>query len=234
MQLLVSVANLAEARDAVAGGADIVDAKDPSTGALGAVTLDTLQEIHAAVGGRRVVSAALGDATDERRIEHLAFDYASTGVGFVKVGFAGVTAPSCVERLMRAAIRGVGVSSLRNCGVIAVAYADSGGTTSVEPTALVDIAARAGASGVLLDTADKRGPGLLRLVPPAQLESWVARAHEARLTVALAGKLTASDLPLICTIGADIAGVRGAACEDGRSSRVSVVKVRRLTESLVG
>jgi (5-formylfuran-3-yl)methyl phosphate synthase len=236
MQLLVSVANLAEARDAVAGGADIVDAKDPSTGALGAVTLDTLQEIHAAVGGRRVVSAALGDATDERRIEHLAFDYASTGVGFVKVGFAGVTAPSCVERLMRAAIRGVRASALRNCGVIAVAYADSSGsgTTSVESTALIDIAARAGAGGVLLDTADKRGPGLLRHVPRAQLESWVARAHEARLTVALAGKLTASDLPLICTIGADIAGVRGAACEDGRSSRVSVGKVRRLTESLVG
>ncbi len=234
MQLLVSVASFTEARDAVDGGADIVDAKDPSTGALGAVTLDTLQEIHAAVGGRRVVSAALGDAAEENRIEQLAGDYSGIGAGFVKVGFAGVTDPSCVERLMRAAIRGVGVSSLRNCGVIAVAYADSGGTTSVEPTALVDIAARAGASGVLLDTADKRGPGLLRLVPPAQLESWVARAHEARLTVALAGKLTASDLPLICTIGADIAGVRGAACEDGRSSRVSVVKVRRLTESLVG
>jgi len=53
MQLLVSVANPTEACDAVDGGADIVDAKDPSTGALGAVALDRLQEIHAAAGGRR-------------------------------------------------------------------------------------------------------------------------------------------------------------------------------------
>jgi len=102
----------------------------------------------------------------------------------------------------------------------------------VQPTALVDIAARAGASGVLLDTADKGGPGLLGLVSPAALESWVARAHEAGLTVALAGKLTAGDLPLICAIGADIAGVRGAACEDGRSTRISWEKIRTLRSRL--
>ena len=232
MQLLVSVANPTEACDAVEGGADIVDAKDPSTGALGAVALHRLQEIHAAAGGRRVVSAALGDATDEQDIEQLAYDFAGTGIGFVKVGFAGVTDPSCVERLIRAAIRGVRASSLQNCGVVAVAYADSGGTTTVQPTALVDIAARAGASGVLLDTADKGGPGLLRLVSSTALELWVAQAHEAGLTVALAGKLTADDFPLICETGADIVGVRGAACDDGRSSRVTEGKVRRLTESL--
>jgi (5-formylfuran-3-yl)methyl phosphate synthase len=232
MQLLVSVANLTEAHDAVDGGADIVDAKDPSTGTLGAVALDTLREIHAAAGGRRVVSAALGDATDERCIELLACDYASTGVGFVKVGFAGVTDPSCVERLIRAAIRGVRASGLRSCGVVAVAYAESGGSTSVEPTALIDLAAHAGASGVLLDTANKSGPGLLRLVSPPALESWVARAHDAGLTVALAGKLAASDLPLIRAVGADIAGVRSAACVNSRSSKVDVENVRSLRRQL--
>ena len=158
MQLLVSVANSAEARHAVDGGADLIDAKDPSAGALGAVSLDTLRQIHAVVAGRRLSTAALGDAEDEKTIERAAFDYGSIGVGFVKVGFAGITDISRVERLLVAAVRGVRATDRPRCGVVAVAYADTGGATSVDPTALTDIAARTGATGVLLDTAKKTGP----------------------------------------------------------------------------
>jgi uncharacterized protein (UPF0264 family) len=228
IQLLVSVANSGEARHAVDGGADLIDAKDPSTGALGAVSLGTLREIQAVVARQRIITAALGDANDEAIIERAALDYGAVGVGFVKVGFAGITSPARVGRLIAAAVRGVDATRLERCGVVAVAYADTGGATSVEPAALVDIAARAGATGVLLDTAHKDGPGLLRLASTATLESWVTSAHGAGLTVALAGKLTADDLPCICETGADIVGVRGAACEDGRSSRVATDRVRAL------
>ena len=69
MQLLVSVANAIEARQALEGGADLIDAKDPSAGALGAVSLDALRQIRDAVSGRCVVSAALGDAIEEEGIE---------------------------------------------------------------------------------------------------------------------------------------------------------------------
>jgi len=228
MQLLVSVADSIEARHAVDGGADLIDAKDPLTGALGAVSLDTLRQIHAAVQGRRVVTAALGDANDEETIERAAFAYGRSGIGFVKVGFAGTTDISRVKRLTLSAVRGVRATGPPHCGVVAVAYADTGGTTSVNPTALVDVAARSGARGVLLDTAQKDGPGLLRLVSPAALERWVALAHRAGLIVALAGKLTADDLPVICETRADIVGVRGAVCEEGRSSRVTAERVRAL------
>jgi uncharacterized protein (UPF0264 family) len=228
MQLLVSVANATEACHAVDGGADLIDAKDPSAGALGAVSLHTLQEIYNAVSGRRVVSAALGDATDEGHIEGMSFDYGSTGVGFVKIGFAGITDISRVERLLRAAVRGARATRPQPCGVIAVAYADTGRSTSVDATALVDVAARAGATGLLVDTAHKEGPGLLSLLSAATLTSWVARAHDAGLRVALAGKLSAEHLPVICETGADIAGVRGAACENGRTSRVAAARVRAL------
>lgn len=232
MQLLVSVSNPREACQAVDGGADLIDAKDPSTGALGAVSLDVLREIHAVVAGRRVVTAALGDATNEEGIERAAFDYARTGVGFVKVGFAGTTDFSRVERLIAAAVRGVRRGGLECCSVVAVAYADTGGTTSVEPSALGDIAARAGASGVLLDTAHKDGPGVLSLVSTQRLESWVTRAQRAGLIVALAGKLRIEDLPVIGETGADIVGVRGAACERGRSSSITTEKVRALRSRL--
>ena len=52
----------AEAAAALAGGADIIDAKNPLAGALGAVSETTLREIAAAVAGWRPVTAALGSA----------------------------------------------------------------------------------------------------------------------------------------------------------------------------
>ena len=53
MRLLVSVADAAEARAALAGGADIIDAKEPRHGALGAVAPDVLRAIRNAVGAER-------------------------------------------------------------------------------------------------------------------------------------------------------------------------------------
>ena len=247
MRLLVSVANAADASAALAGGADVIDAKNPLAGALGAVSVDALREIHATVAGARLVTAAIGDAADETEIERTAGRLAAAGAALVKVGFAGITSPSRIEGLIAAALRGVRAhewSPIRlkpdpTCepaptaapdptvvgfkGVIAVAYADA------DPiAAFVDVAARAGATGVLLDTADKSGPGLCELMTPTAVARWVAEAHEAGLLVALAGKLTAEDLAFVQDAGADIAGVRGAACEGGRAGRVSSERVALL------
>ena len=61
MRLLVSVRNAAEAAAALAGGADIVDAKEPLNGALGPVGHGMLASITATIGGSAPVSAALGE-----------------------------------------------------------------------------------------------------------------------------------------------------------------------------
>src|SRR5881397_3803371 len=106
MRLLVSVASAAEVAAALAGGADIVDAKDPRTGALGAVPLDGLRAIHAAVDSARPVTAAIGDAIDEAAIERTAAAFADAGAAFVKVGFAGITRAARVAALIAAARRG--------------------------------------------------------------------------------------------------------------------------------
>ena len=232
MQLLVSVSDGIEAGHALDGGADLIDAKNPSSGALGAVTLSVLQQIHRVVAGRRVITAALGDADDEEEVERAVLGHAAVGIGFVKIGFAGITSIERVERLLAGAVRGASARKEAPCGVVAVAYADTAGATSVNHVALVDAAARAGASGVLLDTALKHRPGLFELVPQGALESWVALAHAARLTVALAGKLSAGDLSRVRDTGADIAGVRGAACEGGREGRIVASRVRALGSRL--
>jgi (5-formylfuran-3-yl)methyl phosphate synthase len=228
MRLLVSVASAAEASAALAGGADLIDAKNPLAGALGAVSAEVLREIHAAVSGARPVTAAIGDANDEATIEHSSRVFSAAGASLVKVGFAGITSARRVAALTVAAVRGARAGSGGSSGVVAVAYADVDRATSLAPAALVEVAARSGVDGLLLDTADKDGPGLRELVPRGALAAWVAMVHETGLFVALAGKLTAADLSFVRDAGADIAGVRGAACDGGRTGRVEADKVRLL------
>jgi uncharacterized protein (UPF0264 family) len=99
---------------------------------------------------------------------------------------------------------------------------------------VLEAAARAGVTGVLLDTADKSGPGVRRLMTAPALADWVRAAREARLRVAIAGQLTAGDLSFVRDLGADIAGVRGAACIGGRTGRISSRLVRELRQQAQG
>jgi uncharacterized protein (UPF0264 family) len=228
MRLLVSVSSAAEASAALAGGADVIDAKDPRAGALGAVAVDVLRDIGKAVAGARLVTAALGDASDEAETERAAYDFAGAGAALVKVGFGGISSVQRIGALTAAAVRGARAAGDGSGGVVAVAYADAERVGGLTAGAFVEIAAHAGAIGLLLDTADKAGPGLRGLVSPAALRTWVSEAHDAGLLVALAGKLGADDLAFVRDAGADIVGVRGAACDDGRTGRVSPERVALL------
>lgn len=226
MRLLVSAASAADAAAAVEGGADIVDAKDPARGALGPVSPDDFGAIAARVAGRRPVTAALGEALEPFSLETSARSYATLGASLVKVGFAGVGNLRLAHSLAVAAVRGAsqGHASAR---VVLVAYADAPAAV-VSPATLLEVASSVGAAGVLLDTADKSGPRLTELVSLAWLTDWVTLAQRRSLLVCLAGRLRAEDLPLVRRCGADIAGVRGAACEGGRAGRIDAARVRGL------
>ena len=229
MQLLVSVATAADARAAVEGGADIVDAKDPSAGALGAVALERFREIWDAVDDTAPVSAALGDATNEETVARQVRDYAEAGAYYVKVGLLGTTDPGRAEALLAAAVSAFGY---RCGGVVAVGYADADVAVALSPRALIPAATRAGARWVLLDTLDKNGPGLLGAMPAAAIADWIAAGHDAGRRVAVAGKLGARDMPVVAGLGANVVGVRGAACHGGRNGRVSAELVRELQDRL--
>jgi uncharacterized protein (UPF0264 family) len=224
MELLVSCASPLDARAAVDGGADIVDAKDPSRGALGAVTFDLFRDLARAVAGRRPLTAAMGDAESPAAVEADARMFARLGAQLVKLGFAGHDDMAAIHALARAAVGGAHDGG---AGVVLVAYADRS-HEGVTPATLLDVASSAGAAGVLLDTADKRGRRLTEWLAPAVLAAWVEQAHQRSLTVALAGRLRADDLPIVRHCGADVAGVRGAACTGGRDGVVEVARVRGL------
>src|SRR5690606_37872224 len=106
VRILVSVADASEARVALAGGAEIIDVKDPARGSLGAADPSVLREIAELVGDARPISAALGEATDDRATEEAARTAATLGLAYVKLGFAGTADAGAVERLIEAAVRG--------------------------------------------------------------------------------------------------------------------------------
>lgn len=227
MQLLVSVADVRDARAALAGGADLIDAKEPRRGALGAVAPERLRAICRAVGAHRPVSAALGDATDTAHIGCAARAAVAAGVTYAKIGFGGAGSAARVRELAIAA--GAGTDG----HLIMVGYADWDRVGAPRPDVVLEVAAAVSAAGVLLDTAIKDAT-LFELIPQDHVATWAATAHAAGLLVALAGSLRGADLPAAREAGADIVGVRGAACDGGRTGRVSVARVAALSDLACG
>jgi (5-formylfuran-3-yl)methyl phosphate synthase len=215
VKLLVSVVDAAEARLAVAGGVDVVDVKNPAEGSLGAPAPAVLAAVRAAVPAERPLSAALGDLPARPGTAALAaVGAARSGAAYVKLGLVGVSAPAdavAVLRAVREAVAG-------EAAVVAVAYADAArvATAPLAPDDLVAAARAACVHGCLVDTAIKDGRGLLSWLDSDALAALVADAHDAGLEIALAGELRAEELPLVRATGADIAGVRSAACAGGR------------------
>lgn len=220
MQLLVSVSGPAEARAALLGGADVIDAKEPRRAPLGSVSTVALAAIRRVVGSRRPVTAALGDATSAKAVAEGARRVARHHVAFVKVGFAGTASEARARVLAAAAVQD-------GTGLVVVAYADWERAASLAPERLIAVAADVGAAGVLIDTACKEAP-LFSLHSREVVSTWVARGHAASLFAALAGGLTAADVPTVREIGADVMGTRGAACLGGRLGRVSRERVAML------
>src|SRR4051812_31622535 len=87
--LLVSVRSAAEALSSLAGGADVIDVKEPKYGSLGAADHETIAAIVRVVGGRVPVSAAMGELVD---IMHSQDGHGtkplSAGVSLFKIGLA--------------------------------------------------------------------------------------------------------------------------------------------------
>jgi len=231
VKLLVSVVDADEARVAAAAGADIVDVKNPAEGSLGAPAPAVIAAVRAAVPAGLPVSAAIGDMPNLPGTAALAaLGAAGSGAAFVKAGLWGVSTEADGVALLRA-IR----VAVPDAIVVAAAYADARRVphAPLAPELLPRVASAAGVGVCLLDTAVKDGRGLLEWLSPDALAAFVAEAHDAGLGVALAGALRAEDLPIVRATGADIAGVRSAACSgNARAGPLDPARVRELKDRL--
>ncbi|MDP9399491.1 MAG: (5-formylfuran-3-yl)methyl phosphate synthase, partial [Actinomycetota bacterium] len=99
----MSVVDAAEARVAVAGGAHVVDVKNPAEGSLGAPTPATIARVRAVVPAGVPVSVALGDMPSLPGTAALAAAGAArSGAGYVKVGLWGTSSEGAAVDLLRA------------------------------------------------------------------------------------------------------------------------------------
>jgi Uncharacterized protein conserved in archaea len=218
-QLLVSVAGEDEVHAAVAGGADIVDVKNPTEGSLGAAEPWRIRNIRNVTPPDVPISVAIGDAPMLPGTMALAaLGAACCKIQYVKVGLYGTQNALQAETLLRAVCRSVR-ESFPTTKIIAAGYADAKKHGAVEPHALPALADRAQADGCMLDTIAKgHAVSLFTLLDQVQLQSFVQECRQLHLISGLAGSLHVADMPRVLALGPDIVGVRSAVCGGDRSN----------------
>ena len=213
-----------EAREAIDGGADIVDVKNPREGSLGASFPWVIKQVRAAAPKEIEVSCTLGDVPNLPGTAALAaLGAATTGVNYVKASLLSLKTFKDAVYLMQNVAKAVkGFDS--SIKVVAVGFADADRVGSVSPILIPKIARDSGCDVAMLDTSVKDDKSLLHFLTVKQLRNYVVEAHSYGLKTALAGSLKKQDLPTVSDIGADIVGLRGAACTNGDRKTGSITK----------
>jgi (5-formylfuran-3-yl)methyl phosphate synthase len=218
---LASVRSAEEALIALAGGADIVDVKEPSAGALGRADGESLAAIVGTIGGTRPVSATIGDlALDPEIVVAAVRETAASGVDIVKIGlFAGDLdgTLAALASLTRAGVR-----------LVAVAFADR----TPDLATLVPRCAAAGFAGIMLDTADKGVGSLVAHLSLEAMARFVAAARAHGLLSGLAGALRLADIPALATLSPDYLGFRSALTVGGRDRAIDLAAVESVRRAL--
>jgi uncharacterized protein (UPF0264 family) len=234
--LLVSVRNAEEALAALAGGADVIDVKEPDRGPLGAADAATIEAVVRTVQGRAPVTAAMGELTNmlDARLEPV-----PAGVSLFKIGLAGCRALPDWRAPWRSAMQ---VASRRDPqsrvprsgGInppargVAVAYADWSAAGAPPANDVLHAAIEVGCPALLIDTWDKSAGSLFDHWPREQLGDYLQWARAKGLLVVLAGSLANENFTAAAGLFPDLVAVRAAACEGGRRGPVSALRVRAL------
>ena len=202
VSFLASVTSADEAMLAVAGGADIIDCKDPGRGALGALPVATVAAIRAVVPAGIPVSATIGDLHAEPGLVAAAAQgMAASGCDIVKIGFF----PGGDPRATIAALGDLDLGSTRLAGLL---------LADLKPDfSLIGAMGEARFAGVMLDTAGKDGRSLLDHATLPVLSHFIAQAHNAGLFAGLAGSLQLCHVAGLLRLKPNVLGFRGALCD---------------------
>ncbi|MCI0735983.1 MAG: dihydroneopterin aldolase, partial [Beijerinckiaceae bacterium] len=217
--MLASVTSPAEAETVSAGGADIIDLKDPAKGALGALDTGVSAHIVRLIGKRKPVSAAAGAADGApREVLDAVAAIAATGVDYVKVAISrDKVAEDCVRALGQHA---------NGTKLVGVFFADC------EPNLdMLALMAGNGFTGAMLDTAKKGAGRLLDHMDVAALDCFIDRCRTNGLMSGLAGSLEAPDVPRLLPLQPDYLGFRGSLCHGRmREGAIDAASVRVIRE----
>ena len=216
MKILISPTSLEEAEAAIAGGADIIDVKNPAEGSLGASFPWVIRRVAERIAGRPILlSATLGDLPAKPGTAALAaLGAIQSGARYIKAGLYGTRDEAEARAVMRAVTRTCRETDATLLPV-AAGYADYRRFAGLDPQTIVRVARDSDAALVMLDTAIKDGATLFDALDEAELAAFASAARVAGLGVALAGSVGLRHLAALRRIGADVVGIRGAVCRGG-------------------
>ncbi|MGA7476924.1 MAG: (5-formylfuran-3-yl)methyl phosphate synthase [Thermoplasmata archaeon] len=216
---MVSVQNLDEAREAVAGGADIVDVKNLREMMVGSNFPPVIRECRNAFPRPFHVSVTLGVVPNQAGTVAMAvYGAAALGATSVKVGFIESDYETALRilRESRSALEGFDTK------LIAATFADSHLYHGIDPTLVVKLGKESKSDGMLIDTLVKDGRNLFDFLGERALKDLVVEAKEAGMSAALSGTLRVANLHTLVRINPDIVGVRGAVCTRGDREKGNV------------
>jgi len=210
---LASVQSLAEAQTLLPALPDILDMKDPSKGALGALNVEIVTEIVALINGRCQTSATIGDLPMQADIISSAMNaMARSGVDYVKIGlFPDEGLVQCITDL-KSTVEALDIP------VIAVMFADKALKVDV-----VSLLKESGFHGVMVDTAIKNGQHLLDHWDSSELKAFVSSVNQKNMLCGLAGALRVENIETLKSLNADYLGFRSALCnQQQRTSKLQL------------
>lgn len=223
-QLLISVTSVEEAQLALENGVDIIDLKDPYSGALGALPLSLVktivQHIHASELCKPI-SATIGDIPmqPELILERINL-LANAKVDFIKIGFfEAEDYQACLTRLSLAAT---------STHLIAVLFAEY-----LYPPTMIEDIKRAGFKGLMLDTVHKNGQTLLYYHTRQFYENLANQVISYGMTFGLAGSLKLQDIEKIIQFKPTYIGFRGGVCmQFSRKKALDIEKIKAIRHVL--
>jgi uncharacterized protein (UPF0264 family) len=226
-KLLVSVRNASEALDVMAAGANWIDLKEPLLGPLGAVTSAVAREVASHVGGRRPLSAALGELVDWQKSGSKAL-LAIEGISVVKLGLAKCAGSDWQRQWLDL----FGEIQVAGKQLVAVIYADWQDAGAPEPENVLECAKQAGIEYLLVDTWNKLGPSTLQILGVKNLCNILLSARRSGIKTVLAGKISCDELSILSPLPVDVVAVRGAVCSAGRDSCLEARLVKQFHDLL--
>jgi hypothetical protein len=208
-----------------------IDVKEPEKGALGRPDHNTARRIENLVRQSRCkqpFSVALGELHE---VDLIAFrDYVQ---GFSPSTFFKIALAGCSDQAVstkdnwRDRLNQLAENLASRTLLIPVFYADCDASRCPEWSDILDYCLAFGSRRILIDTWKKGTMSLVDLIPFASLRRMIDDANNKGIAVAIAGSIQRDQIPYLLQTGADVIGVRGAACKN--QNRTSVMSEEALS-----
>jgi (5-formylfuran-3-yl)methyl phosphate synthase len=224
--MLASVNSVAEALLVLSADVDIIDLKQPASGALGALDINLIKQIVAEIDARCPVSATIGDLPMQPdRVFTAVKTMAETGVDYIKIGFFP-------DGDWLATVNKLSDLSQQNIAMIAVLFADI-----LPDFTIMDSLKKAGFTGVMLDTMDKQNGSLMQVMEKTEIGQFVRLAKAGQLLCGLAGSLKLEDISGLLPFKPDYLGFRGGLClqhnRTGQLNKTSILLIKQAIQDAI-